>query len=396
MKFFRNPVNIYTLLWCLYYGQGMLYTEGGFLSRGILLVLLLWSFFCVVKVFFNTKNPYLKALNAIFVVFSVYGLIGLAASQDFRINPFDYIKDFYVSLLPIYAYYYYAQKGNMSASWFRMWAIVFLASAVLSYYKIQIGEIQEAADQGVYKDEVVNNAGYYLLSVIPAVYFFKKRPLIMYSLLLVLLTFIVLALKRGAMLIGAVCFLVIIIRSFARKKIKFGYLIMTVVVIIAIGVFIRYYLSTSELFQFRLEQTKAGDTSMRKEMYSSFLYYLTHEASLLSLLIGYGANGTFRLFGAAAHNDWYEIAINQGLLGLSFYVIYWSKYYSIIRKTRGFDLINTPLLLTFIIYFMSTLFSMSINAMLFYSTSVIGYCISEYDKIRKGANSDVLYDYQDI
>ena len=235
--------------------------------------------------------------------------------------------------------------------------------------------------RGSSADEITNNAGYLFLSLIPIWVLFRKKPLLQYAGLAFCMAFILMGMKRGAILIGGVVVLYLIwqiIRN-ARGKQRFIVILLTAVLAIAGVYFVIDMMSSSDYFIQRIEDTKAGNSSARDDLYSFFWTYFTERAELLHYLFGRGANGTLEVYYGYAHNDWLEIAINQGLLGIIIYLIYWINFYKTWRQSTNIDA-KTILALVGIIYFAKTLFSMSYEDMTYVCTSVFGYALANYKK----------------
>ena len=331
--------------------------------------------------------PYIKGLNLLVMMFSIYGfaLILLNPStihyglSGISTASYSYIKSIYLSILPIYAFYYFSLKGYLTEDRLRWWAVVFCSSCVLSYYLYMQQAMEKLLERGSSAEETTNNAGYLFLSLIPVWVLFRKKPLLQYAGLAFCMAFILMGMKRGAILIGGVVVLYLIwqiIRN-ARGKQRFIVILLTAVLAVAGVYYVIDMMTSSDYFIQRLEAAKEGNTSGRDSIYSFFWTYFTEKADVLHYLFGRGANGTLEIYEKAAHNDWLEIAVNQGLLGIAVYVFYWKKLYSTWRQSTNIEA-TTILALVGIIYFAKTFFSMSYGDMTYVCTSVLGYALATY------------------
>jgi O-antigen ligase len=52
------------------------------------------------------------------------------------------------------------------------------------------------------------------------------------------------------------------------------------------------------------------------------------------LLFGYGADGSIKEVGIYAHNDWFEMLIDMGLLGVFVYGLFWTVFFIEWRKHK--------------------------------------------------------------
>ena len=394
MKFFKNPANIYTLLWCLYYLQGILYLEGGTLSKVLLIVLMGYSLYCAAWVISLKSVPlFFRGLSPLFILMSVYGIFRLLFVGDISVSgvvipSFNALKIVVLSLTPLYSFYLLSERGYIDEKWIRSWLFVFFIVVVLCLYKDMTQSLALAMEIHSDKTEFTNNTGYLFLALFPAITFFMKKPLIMYLFLVICSGFILFAMKRGAILIAIIALLYIVLSSFSKSKGRTKFAIIVLSILLAIGVleFVEYFYSSSDYFVARIEQTRSGDASGRQEMFPMYLNYLLNQVDLITFLFGAGADGSWLVFGEVAHNDWFQMAIDYGLIGFVIYLIYWLD---ILKNRKSFD--NNPLIqpytLFIIIELMKTFFSFSIIQLPIYETCIVGYCLSEVRKNRKQIKS---------
>lgn len=337
---------------------------------------------------------YFKGLGALLIMFTIYGIAIIVFNPGIihypisgkDIQSYSYIKSIYLSLLPIYAFYYFARKGDLTAERLRAWFIVFFISCIYSYLYYRVKALELSIIAGNNTEEITNNAGYLFLSLFPMVVLFRKKPILQYISLAAIMAFIVLGMKRGAIMICGVVMLYFfrdIIRN-AHGKQKFVIIMLTILLCIGTASFVVYWMSESEYMVKRIEETMEGKTSGRDSLYDFFWTYFTEKASLYNYLFGRGANGTLEIYKNYAHNDWLEIAINQGLAGIFIYAYYWICFYKTWRQSTNHD---AKLIITLvgIVYFAKTIFSMSYGDMSYVVTSVFGYALATSNQKRKNS-----------
>lgn len=385
-----NRCDWFIIVWVLYYLQGVLYPTGGAISTGLLGINLLVSIYCAIKVWQMPNNPpYIKGLNILVLMFSIYGFYSILMNPStvyysmsgMSMASYNYIKSIYLSILPIYAFYYFSLKGYLTAERLRWWAVVFSISCVLSYYLYMQQAMEKLLERGSSAEETTNNAGYLFLSLIPIWVLYRKKPLLQYAGLALCMAFILMGMKRGAILIGGVVVLYLIwqiIRN-ARGKQRVIVILLTAALAVAGVYFVIDMMTSSDYFMQRLEATKEGNSSGRDSLYSFFWTYFTEKTDAIQYLFGRGANGTLEIYYNYAHNDWLEIAVNQGLLGIIVYVVYWKQLYLTWCQSTNIEA-KTILALVGIIYFAKTIFSMSYGDMTYVCTSVLGYALATYKK----------------
>ena len=133
--------------------------------------------------------------------------------------------------------------------------------------------------------------------------------------------------------------------------------------------------SNNEYFQGRIESTLEGHSSGRDTIANTLINSFMQDTNIFQVLFGRGADSTVEIAGNYAHNDWLEILTNQGIIGVIIFLIYWVNYWKEIRSMRCKSNYRYILTLIFIIYFLSTLFSMSYNQVTTISALLMGYCL---------------------
>lgn len=377
----RKLTILYTLLWVIYYLQSFLNFEGSYVSQILLASLLIISFNYFYKVNFKLRqtNGGIKAVNTVLFLVALYGFLLIIGGEDVvplgktyvRISRFYYLKAFLISLLPVYFFYYQFKKEPLAYSEVLPLFCVFTFLFVLQFYNYASNETADDEEK-----EIVNNMGYYFLSLIPLLYLIRKKVLLKYGLMVMIMSFIMMSLKRGAIVVGSISYVLFVINSLksSSKRFRLVVLFASFFTFYLLYDFILDFYQNSELFQLRLEQTIEGNSSNRDYLYSEMLLGFINNTDLLNQLFGSGACATIKLYGGYAHSDWLEFLINQGILGVAIYLLYWFLLYERWRKTNG------PISLAFgaflVIYYMSSIYSMSINDYSICSSLCLGYFLS--------------------
>lgn len=377
-------LHIYTLLWSIYFLQGTVFSHyGGGIAQMILVVLLLFSIYCFFYVNINYNiNSYLKALNYLVVMFTVYGVIRIINGDIVVFSnlreaiPFYYLKNVYISLLPIYVYYLLAKIGVLNKNYLQIYLLFFLFLVSLSYIDNYMN-----ASKSAESEEITNNMGIRFMTLIPMLFFLEKRRLLQYAALVYILTFVVMGMKRGAILLAVVLTIYFLYHSLkeASQKEKLYLLLLSIVAIILIGMVVADLMESSTYFNRRVQQTIEGDASGRDSIYATLWYAFLENDSLFHCLLGFGAHSTISIAGTYAHNDWLELLINNGLLGILLYAWYWRKFASLKNKIEE-ETAQCAVVAYCITFFMLSLYSMSYDAMDIFSTMGLGYCVANGDR----------------
>ena len=384
MSNWLNKATIYLFVWCVYMTQGIILPKGSAITQLLAIALLLVSFYYVFVANSRYKLPiYFKGLNILIIMFSIYGLYLIIGGYDPKeytkqVPSFNYLKSIYISLLPIYAFYVFAKEKLITEKNIVTIILFFFCLVTVKYFQAQHEMLEAALLIHSSKDEFTNNIGYSFLALIPACVYFYKRPLLQYVSLSYCMVFLLMGMKRGAILIGAICLVWLLWKNLtnASKKKRTGVLLLSIVLFFVGYSVVQKQMEESLLFQKRLEETLEGNTSRRDDLYSHFLNYFWNETSPLQFVFGSGANATLKISYNYAHNDWLEIAVNQGVLGIILYMFYWITFAKVVSQNYS-NQSKLALQLLFVIYFMKTIFSMSYGDMTIPSTFILGYSLAQ-------------------
>jgi O-antigen ligase len=390
-----DKTTAYILAWGIYAIQGVFLTKGSSFSQLLLFALLLISMYYVYVANTRYRLPtYFIGLNILVALFTIYGvyLMILYNPADYitKRDPFIYLKKIYMSLLPIYAFYVFFKERKNDEKKIYVWIFILFAFSSVDYFQNQKNIMIRALFFYSSASEITNNMGYLFLPLIPTTVFLYKKPLIQYIALGYCAAFILLGMKRGAIIIGIACliwFLKNNVKNTNRRK-KIGVLFLSVILCIAGFLFVQHKMNESTYFQKRFEQTLNGNSSGRNEIYGNLLDYFWNKTTPLQFTFGSGADATLKVGDNYAHNDWLEIAVNQGVLGIMIYMLYWFLFSKECLSKSYNSREKLMLQLLFVIYFMKTLFSMSYGSIPISATFILGYCLAQEKKNEQVINCD--------
>lgn len=388
-RFLKNPCNVYISLLAFYSMQGVIIPTGGtIISQLILLSAMLMGLYFTFKTFFITGKPaYFNGLNLLFFTLTIYGIFLLISDHHYVIQAklFDnevskdsYLKSIFLSFPNIYTFYYFSRKGFLTEDLLRKWIIAFFGIAIFRFIDNQIAAIQASLTNGNDVEEITNNMGYLFVALIPTIALFKRNVRLQYCLLIICIAFIVFGMKRGAIIVGVASMLYFLYFNLKyNNQVPKGKVIFFSLVIIIAAYFItNYMMETSDYFLSRIEATKEGNSSGRNKIYEYFWNHFKNETNMFKFLFGNGANATLGIYINYAHNDWLELAINQGVLGIIVYIIYWFYFLITIQSIKYNRTARLVLTITFISFFIKTLFSMSYTGYSMVSCTVFGYYLA--------------------
>lgn len=371
-----NQCDVYVGLWCIYMLQDVLYPSG-IINQVLQLIILLWSMTALFKFMADSKeysySSVLKATLLLIVMYVIYGTIYIMfGNPTSNLDTSYYLQSALNSLVPIFLFYELTMNGKLTSDRIRIYLPILLIVCILLYYKT---ENQMLLKKG--GEEITNNAGYFFVPLIPFLFFYSKRPILQFAFLGVILLYVFMGMKRGAILIGVLGTMVLLYANLknSSRGTKFLFAILTIIIVVGISKYIDYMMNNSAYFMIRYEETIEGNTSGREDIYKMLWNTLLLEQSPFSFYLGRGANSTLTIMEKVAHQDWLETFCNNGLLGVIilfvFFYIFgknaWESRYCFSRM-MFFSFVTL-----FITTFCKTLFSMSIQNLDLPITMLLGY-----------------------
>lgn len=384
-KSILNPFSFYVVLWIAYLLQGLLYKEGSLPSQLLGLLILMVSFKHFLIMFkTNSKPLLLKGLNVMLALYTIYGIL-LILSDGFSVktsyvelSTINYLKGYYLSIMPIFSGYYYTTKGYLDVQLLKKWVPLFVIVGMLVFYREELEKMAKLLEEGVFSEDITNNSGYFILGIIPCSFVFYKKPLFQYTIMVICMILILMSMKRGAILVTMIVLLYMVykeIRAGSYSK-KVTIISLAIIALVGITYYIQEYLINNDYFLERIESTMEGKTSGRDDLYTKFATHILNNMTITSLLVGEGAMATVKLVGKAAHNDWLEIMICHGLIGIWAFIYYWRTFFLSSFNKRNNVISNSTLTSYLIMYLLMTFFSMSIGGMCVFADLMIGFSLA--------------------
>lgn len=381
----KRFVNVYILFFLLYLMQGTLFSPEGVLGRILLVLLLLSSLYYWVYAMMHIKLPKpLKVLSVLMIIWIPYGLWPMLFGMgqlNYYPSPFSALKTQFMSILPIFSFYVFARKEWLTEKMLNGWILVFVVVAVVSYFQNQSNILGESALFNSSLSSTINNISYLFVSLLPLLPLLWRKPALQYSVLFICLFFIIMGMKRGAFAAGIMSAAWMLLQNLRNKSGTRNSVlrVLLTAIMIAGAVSLMNSMMTNDLFSLRYEETLSLDSSGRDYLYESFYAHLIHDRNPVTLLFGNGAYGTLKISYNYAHNDWLEIAIDNGLIVLVIYLIYWINLVIMLFNGKQGSPTTIMLGMFVIIYFIRSLVSMSINDISIFAACAIGYSMANYE-----------------
>lgn len=394
LKKIFNPCNIYFGLFTLYEMHGFLYAKTSLLNKLLVFYILFIGLFHFIKIlFYETKSnklPFIKVFIFFTIFLSCYGIFNIInGSPSNLVTSEVYLKNILISFLPLYSFFYYSKKGYINESWIKYVFIILILLALIKYTQERFEVLSESSS---FRENLTNNKGYMFLALMPFLIFWNNNRILQFIFLTFLCAYILMAMKRGAILLGSICMIYFIIQSF--KKITYKQkitilLLLYITLYLLVGLFTEYF-DNNSYFQNRLESTIQGDSSGRDDIYSSLLDYFFINANFFNLIIGFGPDATIAYYGHYAHQDWLELLINCGFAGIIIYIFFYVSAFKTVKLISNNKKIYVCFIMSILILLGKSMFSMGYESIGLYQGLSLGYCLSCISNYRL-INKNKLY-----
>ena len=385
-----NFANFYVLLLVFNAYLHLIGEDGIFITQIISIINIFVSFYCLLKLHNNKsfENSYIKALKRLLILFSIYGFwliltndVQIASvSRYIKVKSYWYLMEIYSSILPIFSIYYFSIKNYFRKETLVLWLFLFMLLIPIIFIKSAAAIGNDLTS--IFTANRTSNIGYAFVAILPAISLFNKKMIFQFLIFTYCMAFSLICMKRGPILICLLGLITFIFYKFKNVQLqKKIYITVCLILFLCVGMYFFMDLADNNVyFLSRIQDTLDGGSSGRDTLYSSILDYYLHKANLFQKIFGLGAYGSLSIGSGLAHNDWLEILIGQGLLGVCIYAIYWINFYKRIKRNLANQEIFLSMTLFFIIYFLKTLFSMSYNDIFIFSSLFFGYYLAQSNK----------------
>ena len=213
-----------------------------------------------------------------------------------------------------------------------------------------------------YGEETTNNAGYTMLTVVPYLpIVFKRKRILGIIMAVVIVALIMWSAKRGALICLAGSAIFSLFYYLKTHKVRLKTIMVIILLSFVVGYFVYQQYLDNEYLQSRMEATMEGKSSNRDVAYSQLFNHWLNETNPLLFLFGNGTAQTITVWGNYGHNDWLELLIDNGLVGVLVYFAMFITTISYIRKARLSKLNKMSAYLCVLILFMQSCFSMGFS-----------------------------------
>lgn len=292
--------------------------------RVMLVLLSLSAFFFIPheKTVFEKVTVYFAFFNLLYFFISVIW-----------INPLvPQIGSILYALLSLSLFAALAEKGVLTDRFLGGAVLLLAIGCVLFFY--QQGKIILEKKTHAEEYAFTNNGAYNFVYLLPLLFLLRSRWQ-KWLVFVVCMIFLILGAKRGAILAAVIPMLSFVGYELKNGRRSFLKSVLVVIATAAVSVLAyRMYMANEYLIS-RVQDTLAGDSSGRDKIYLDAWNIWSQAENPLNLLLGFGFDGTLTTsMHFRAHNDWLEILVDYGLLGVLFYAVLFVAFIRQIAVTR--------------------------------------------------------------
>ena len=324
-------------------------------AAGILVVVI--SLYYYFKILLSSERKQILVVSLSLLLLSY--LFSFLLAEDVQIA-ISYLKHFIFVNFIFFPYFYFSKKKILKDHFFVVALPLFTLLYIQSYFYHfnQILLLRNNSDLEIGK--VTNNVGYGFVGLLPFLPFIRKKifRLFFYC---IILAFTLYSAKRGAIIILAFSSLILLKDLFKEIKVskyKYFFYVLVLVLLWEGGSLLNKFFMENLEVSNRFVELAEGNSSGRDSLFTNLINKFLETNSLFIYLFGSGLGATIIFVGKAAHNDWIELLVNNGVVGL---VLLFSYYGAILKMVlnKCFEQNRMYLLICFFILAIKTLFSMS-------------------------------------
>ncbi len=370
---------IFILLFTCYFSQGILYPSGSVLSQFFLFCILFWGGYSLFRTIQFRNKPTVVRLFTIFTLLLLITYLispktvnGTVIEFIGKVNTFGQFKNEMSFCLMFFIGYQIVPKTVTSNNTFLYIAFVLTFLSIVNYIHTsnQLARLFN-------RDENTISTAYNFISLLPIYALsFKNHRKLSLLLMIVCMFYVIQGAKRGAIVCMIMCVLVSFIWYIKNFKLSVSKRLLSAILILGIGAIAAYWYGQNEYLISRIEYMEARGIGYREIGYEMMLNHWLNDSNFITQLFGNGTAQTINVWGNYGHNDWLELLIDNGILGVILYAIVFISAFNFIFKKIESPYIRLSAFLCVMIWFLKTIFSMGYTDQFSgIMTFILGFCI---------------------
>ena len=309
------------------------------------------SVYCV----FEDKAKFgLSKLEKAIVLFVLLNVVYFFVSYLWLIPSTTQIGNTLYALLAYVMFAFLGKKGMLTSKFVTIVSVLLVIAAIPSFYHAQQIALAKLVGGG---DDTTTNASVLFVMFLPMLFLVQNRSVSL-VLFCICLFFLVAGAKRGnivSAIMPAMLYMFVLYKESVKSLPR---LLLFVIIVLGIILWAKGLILEDEYLLSRYEDTLEGNSSGRDEIYLGMWKVWTGANNLTTYFLGYGYDGTIHsIMHKRAHNDWLEILVDFGILGITCYVFVFValvRFYFSLHK----GLMRYVLLSIIFVWFSKTLYSM--------------------------------------
>jgi hypothetical protein len=262
------------------------------------------------------------------------------------------LKNIFLFLMAYFPFRFWFLNGDIDQKSLEKVSLIFFLVFVLGYLIKQT----EAINNQFWKDHVTNNGGYMLPMVLPLMSVFARKK-VYWLFLIIVIVLTLLSFKRGAIVCVCVESIIFFYYNYQLKNDK---KIIELSLAILLFVIFAYQFASSNSY---LVERFHSDSSGREEIYmGAWNIFLNGDS--LTRWFGYGFLQSLKINDALAHSDWFELLVDNGIVGVFLYGLVFIQLLRTYMKKVKYALVEFRLMFVMasLCWFTKSLFSMGYNS----------------------------------
>lgn len=300
------------------------------------------------------KRSFLPCEKAV-LFFVTFNLFHFLVSYLWQTSNTSSIGNILSGLLSLSLFSFLSKKGVMTEKAIAIIGVILVMVSVLCYNYYSSYIHARIASEG----DTTNSYSEFFAMLFPILFFIKK-PLLKWPLLLVCLFFLIMGAKRGNIIVIIIPLILLLHQTLKDNRQSAIKILFSMAIIVGASVLVYYWASSNEYLLYRLEQTQEGNSSGRDRIYERVWHLWLDSENFFHQIFGYGYEAVYNHLHVAAHNDWLEILVDYGLVGVLLYLIVYVCFVRQIRVTIDPEA-KIVIISAVSILFVKSLFSMSFN-----------------------------------
>lgn len=334
MRIFKSSFSIayaiYCILFCIIYLQGIFYTSGSALSQGLTLIYIAIGIYYLCKYVLATAlHPiFLSILALFFIMLSITYLFSppIVHGNDGPIRTLAQFKESCLFCLPIFIGYIIGLNQKIARTQILFTYILLLIVCIYRYYYGAELIIKQFNND---PESLTNNEAYNFVTILFLIPFIIKKYKIISALsICISIYYILYGAKRGAIVCFAIIILYYLYHYYRNGRISLKYIFISIAILFAAYYTFEYVVAHNAYLEARLDQTMEGNSSKRDYIIYKILAHY-EDSNLLLQIFGKGTSQSVNYAGNFAHNDWLELLVDNGIIGVLiyfFFFVYLFKY----------------------------------------------------------------------